>query len=1127
LIDEEDKSMSNINDFVIENGVLKKYQGQGGDVVIPEGVTSIGDSAFTGCSSLTSVVIPEGVTSIGDCAFWGCRSLTSVVIPEGVTSIGDWAFKYCSSLASVVIPEGVTSIGKDAFSDCSSLTSIVIPEGVTSIGNWAFNGCSSLTSVVIPEGVTSIGDSAFRGCSSLTSVVIPKGVTGIGDSAFFNCSSLASVVIPEGVTYIGREAFRGCSSLASVVIPEGVTSIGASAFSGCSSLTSVVIPDGVTSIGDWAFNGCSSLTSVVIPEGVTSINDGAFYDCASLTSVVIPDSVRSIGDSAFSGCKGLADANGFVIVQNALHGYYGKGGDVVIPESVTSIGDSAFFNCSSLASVVIPEGVTYIGREAFRGCSSLASIVIPESVKSIGDLAFWGCRSLTSVVIPEGVTSIGDSAFNACSSLTSVVIPEGVTSIGDSAFAGCSSLTSVVIPEGVTSIGIWAFQDCSSLTSVVIPRSVTGIGKDAFGKCPSLNAIVAPSVPLQCFTDQKLGAQAACGFLSARERYTDQKECGKYKTYCGSQRKKILPLIFRDDNAEALRFYIDEKKVTLKNLDGDYLIPARQAGAEKCVSALLKWKEDQASAKPAAKKKGSAKTEQPSTAAEPASPLEAEYAEKYKAIYGDSLLKWMKLSGVTLPEVLLEDGTKVPAVLLKYIIVSYGGINPEAPKFMPEADAAAKLLRYDSFCEALAKLSGDLDCAAYPTLIPLLCRYGNAKQIKAMISAHKNWNTKTEFGGKKIAVKDAFTKLLMLSDTREAAIFFEKNGWLDSYAGLRGTTADEVKESFLFDFGFDENGVRRFELGNTVLDVRLQKDLKLDMFDTNKQKAVKSVPKTGADPALYQLAKDEIADMRSNIKKAYTIRKWELFDCYIEKTVFSPEKWSESYLKNAFLHVLAELLVWQQEGKTFTCSDGGLVTADGAEYALSDKPIILAHPMEMDKADIAAWQRYYTARGLKQPFEQVWEPVREASQIKPDRYAGIPIPVVYLRHAERRGISCDWYYVNDYSNSRYLDINGFKVSAEETAEQDKLQIASIKPNAWNRRTNMVISYLDRLTVYGRVRNDDVTVMDLMDGFTLAQITEFIKTAQEANAGNVTAALLEYKNNTYPDFDPMAEFTLEW
>jgi len=165
-------------------------------------VTSIGNSAFWGCGSLTSVVIPESVTSIGGAAFSYCSGLTSVVIPEGVTSIGNSAFRYCSGLTSVVIPEGVTSIGESAFEGCSGLTSVVIPEGVTSIGNSAFERCSSLTSVVIPEGVTSIGGAAFKACSSLTSVVIPESVTSIGDSAFEYCSSL------ETVFYGGTEEDR-------------------------------------------------------------------------------------------------------------------------------------------------------------------------------------------------------------------------------------------------------------------------------------------------------------------------------------------------------------------------------------------------------------------------------------------------------------------------------------------------------------------------------------------------------------------------------------------------------------------------------------------------------------------------------------------------------------------------------------------------------------------------------------------------------------------------------------------------------------------------------------------------------------------------------------------------------
>ena len=513
-----------------------------GEYVIPESVTSIGSSAFSYCSGLTSVTIPNSVPSLDYRTFYECSSLKTFIVEDGehIITFGESALDHApikhlyigrnwsstggafpTGLTSVEIGNSVTELPERAFSHYFGLTSVIIGNSVTSIGASAFSYCSGLTSVTIGDSVTSIGEKAFYYCSELTSIIIPNSVTSIGEEAFYYCSNLTSVIIGNSVTSIGRYAFYECTGLKKSAYPSGLRIPFSDGISIEYPRKRTIIEDGFVYGPEKKaifFAPLSLAGEYIIPESVTSIGDNAFYNCTDLTSVFIPKSVNSIGDNAFNECTGLKKSaypsglnepfsNGAsikypregAIIENGL--VYGPEknailfaplsleGEYVIPNSVTTIGDYTFSYCSGLTSVTIPGAVTSIGDSAFMGCSGLTSVTIPGAVTKIGDSAFMGCSGLTSVTIPESVTKIGIDTFYHCSGLTSVTIPNSVTSIGSYAFCGCSGLTSVTIPNSVKSIGQEAFGGCSGLTSVTIPNSVKSIGGRTFYNCSGLTSV--------------------------------------------------------------------------------------------------------------------------------------------------------------------------------------------------------------------------------------------------------------------------------------------------------------------------------------------------------------------------------------------------------------------------------------------------------------------------------------------------------------------------------------------------------------------------------------------------------------------------------------------------------------
>jgi len=450
---------------------------------------------YTGNISIPRVVYYYGlsytVSSIADSAFYNCTSLTSISIPFTVTSIGNHAFHACIGLKNVNFPTYsfnpeyyikfslLNSIGNYAFANCIILTEITLPPSVSSIGNYAFSGDHALKTInALPHDPPILGEfESINNELSAHSVFLdvnknacklytPTGSKNLYKDAlgWKDFSNMAepvtlnpgSIFLVDNINYLVTEqssvsVTKGGLYHDTISVPATVSYQG-SVFN-------------VTEIDTRAFADSTNLTCINLPISLTTIGYEAFKNCVGLTKIKLPDSLDSIADYAFNNCSNLSDS-------------------LQLPQSLKYIGILSFANCNQLTgNLTIPNSVQTIGLGAFQTCTGFkGQLTLPSIISKIPVNAFRSCQFTGSLTIPSSVTSIDQSAFIGNQFTGNLQIPSSVVAIGSEAFSGCNRFTSLNIPASVTSIGTFAFYFCSGLISVCDynPTPLT-LNKNAFG----------------------------------------------------------------------------------------------------------------------------------------------------------------------------------------------------------------------------------------------------------------------------------------------------------------------------------------------------------------------------------------------------------------------------------------------------------------------------------------------------------------------------------------------------------------------------------------------------------------------------------------------------------------------
>ena len=500
--------------------------------IIPDGVTSIGNYAFAGCTGLTSIIFSNSLTSIGSYAFSGCTALSSITFPSGVTSINDHAFYGCNTLTSVnirvldlaaycsnsIANQIRLSINKPIHlldNEGNEIKNCIIPDSVSSIGNYAFYSCTGLTTVQIPNNVTSIGECAFYG-TNIKTLILGTGVLSIGNYAFSthpqktiwltNTPPTNYYNAQGSINYVANNQYSGLSNmkeykfLSSIFEVDGIKYVPISPSDRTCDVIDCVYDESskdininpkvsykgivmnVLNVMPYSFYGNNYLQKVNY-DNSSNICKYVFYGCQNLQTAILNKNIRGIEEYAFCGCSSLKD--------------------IIIPDSVQSVGQYAFSECSSLPGFVLPSSTNSIGNYVFSGCKSLKVVILSdnktESVLSIGSNGnnplFADCP-LDSVYIGRNISynknsNYGYSPFYRNTSLRSVVITDKEEEISENEFYGCTNLKNVQIGDGVTTIANWAFSGCASLQHFAFGTQVKTIGKESFSDCTAVTAIIS------------------------------------------------------------------------------------------------------------------------------------------------------------------------------------------------------------------------------------------------------------------------------------------------------------------------------------------------------------------------------------------------------------------------------------------------------------------------------------------------------------------------------------------------------------------------------------------------------------------------------------------------------------